>query len=436
MSVKGKTAPAAGGGGKKPLQKVSEKSKTPMKKKPVKKGVQDANQAARLAMATGDIVKDEVARKQEQDNRTLYIRFSDKLPETTEQIKGLHTDIKFIRTPRTSTKGGKGIGYAFLEFEDQEACKEAKNRLATTQYKGKEVYVDFVGENSKNKKAGAGPKTQLNPTRLFVVGLAPGVTKTNLKEMFPKASHADIPQKSRNKGTSFGFVQFATPGDAKAAFDAAKDLAINGHKITVLFAKKNDQKEEVLKKKAEKRKAKQEEKKSKKGEGETEVGGEEKKPVKKQKVEEEEEDEGEDSEEDKSMDVSEAAENEESNDEDDDEEEDGEDSEVKEKSEGADEDDDDDDEDDEDEDGEDNEEGKSTEASEGADDEESEEEGEGADEDDDDNEDDDEDGDELEDTVEENKGEKESGDEEGESDEEDDDDDEDGDEEEEDEAKK
>merc|ERR1712059_95731 len=222
----------------------------------------------------------------------MGIRFSDKLPETTEQIKELHIDIKFIRTPRTSTKGGKGIGYAFLEFEDQEACKEAKNRLATTQYKGKEVYVDFGGENSKNKKAGAGPKTQLNPTRLFVVGLAPGVSKTNLKEMFPKASHADIPQKSRNKGTSFGFVQFSTPGDAKAAFDAAKDLAINGHKITVLFAKKNDQKEEVLKKKAEKRKAKQEEKKSKKGEGEMEVGGEEKMTVKKQKVEDEEEGEG------------------------------------------------------------------------------------------------------------------------------------------------
>merc|ERR1711970_1251337 len=108
---------------------------------------------------------------------------------------------------------------------------------ATTQYKGKEVYVDFVGENSTNKKKSAKAKGGLNPTRLFVCGLAKGIDKRNLKEMFPKAAHADIPQKSKKKGSSYGFVQFSTPADAKAAFDAAQDLTINNHKITVLFAK-------------------------------------------------------------------------------------------------------------------------------------------------------------------------------------------------------
>merc|ERR1712055_859481 len=113
----------------------------------------------------------------------------------------------------------------------------AKNKLATTQYKGKEVYVDFVGESSTNKKKSAKAKGGLNPTRLFVCGLAKGIDKRNLKEMFPKAAHGDIPQKSKKKGSSYGFVQFSTPADAKAAFDAAQDLTINNHKITVLFAK-------------------------------------------------------------------------------------------------------------------------------------------------------------------------------------------------------
>ena len=36
--------------------------------------------------------------------------------------------------------------YAFLEFESAEECKAARGRLATTQYKGKELIVDFVGE--------------------------------------------------------------------------------------------------------------------------------------------------------------------------------------------------------------------------------------------------------------------------------------------------
>merc|ERR1719341_2356535 len=216
-----------------------------------------------MAIARGDVMKDEAARKTEQDNRTLYIRFSNKLPKTAEEIQELHSDIKFVRTPRKGHKE-KGINYAFIEFGDAEECKSAKNKLATTQFKGNELVVDFVGENSKNKKKGAKEKSQLNPTRLFVCGLAPGVNKENLKEMFPKSSNADIPQRSKKKGTSFGFVQFSTPADAKSAFDAAQDLTIANHKITVLFAKMTDTKPEVQKKKAEKRKAKVEEKKLKK----------------------------------------------------------------------------------------------------------------------------------------------------------------------------
>merc|ERR1712106_471376 len=205
--------------------------------------------------------KDELARKTEQDARTLYIRFSDKLPTSADQVQELHSDIKFVRTPRKGNKKDGSINYAFLEFGDAEECKNAKNKLATTQFKGKEIYVDFVGENSvAKKKTGDKEKTQLNPTRLFVCGLAHGITKANLKEMFPKAANADIPQKSRKKGTSFGFVQFSTPADAKAAFDAAQNLEVNGHRITVLFAKMTETKPEVQKKKAEKRKAKKEEK--------------------------------------------------------------------------------------------------------------------------------------------------------------------------------
>merc|ERR1711971_1474827 len=75
-------------------------------------------------------------------------------------------------------------------------------------------------------------------------GLANGVTKTNLKEMFPKCSNTDIPVRGKKKGTAYGFVQFSSPADAKAAFDAAQDLEVAGHPITVLFAKRTAEKEE------------------------------------------------------------------------------------------------------------------------------------------------------------------------------------------------
>jgi hypothetical protein len=93
-----------------------------------------------------------------------------------------------------------------------------------------------------------------------------------------QASHADIPQKSKKKGTSYGFVQFASPGDAKAAFDAAKDLTIADHKITVLFAKITETKPEVLQRKAEKRKARND---AKKKQGEEDEDQEEVKTEKK-----------------------------------------------------------------------------------------------------------------------------------------------------------
>ena len=38
------------------------------------------------------------------------------------------------------------VRYAFVEFGSTEECKAARGRLATTQFKGKELIVDFVGE--------------------------------------------------------------------------------------------------------------------------------------------------------------------------------------------------------------------------------------------------------------------------------------------------
>jgi len=242
--------------------KISKKSKPNMKAVPQKKAQQKADQAALMAIAGGDVMKDLQSRKTDQDSRTLYIRFPGKQPQTAQEIKELHSDIKFVRTPRISSKQRVGIGYAFIEFGDTEECKAAKDILATTQFKGSEVYVDFVGENSKAKKI-TKPLAQLNPTRLFVSGLRQGVDNSALKEMFPKAGSACIPQRSKKKGTTYGFVQFSKPADAKAAFDAAQDLTIANHKITVLFAKMTDAKQDVQKAKerkanADKRKARKE----------------------------------------------------------------------------------------------------------------------------------------------------------------------------------
>jgi len=217
---------------------------------------QEADNTPSMAIVSEDAMKDNDARKTALDAKTLQIRFFEDFPKTADDIKELHSDIKFVRTQRMAGKAKDGISCAVVEFEDPEECKAAKNKLATTQYKGNEVYVDFV--ESSTAKGG------LDPIRLFVCGLPEGIDERNLKEKFPKAAHVDIPSKSKKKGSSYGFVQFSNPGDAKAAFDAAQDLTINDFKITVLFAKqkKKERKANATFKKA--RKAKKEVKVNKK----------------------------------------------------------------------------------------------------------------------------------------------------------------------------
>jgi len=236
---------------KMPTNAVSKKSKTIVKKqKPVTPNKEAIVKSE--ADLSSTLASNEQQRKNTEDEKTIYIKFKEILPSTVEEIKELHPDIKFVRNPQLKKKKPtEGIRYAFLEFETVEVCKNALTQLTTAQFKGQEVFVDFVGENSKNIKPDCSDSKEINPKRLFICGLAPGITKSNLKEMFPKAAHADMPNKSKN----FGFVQFSNADDAKDAFDAAQDLSIANHKITVLFAKTSANKGEVKQKKEEKRKA-------------------------------------------------------------------------------------------------------------------------------------------------------------------------------------
>ena len=50
--------------------------------------------------------------------------------------------------------------------------------------------------------------------------------------MFPKAISAHV---NSSKGSPDGVLQFSSSQDAKAAFDAAKNIDIGGHKLTVLY---------------------------------------------------------------------------------------------------------------------------------------------------------------------------------------------------------
>lgn len=242
------------------------------KKRPKSKKINKANNKARLAMAVGDIAKTSEVIKKQRDARSLYLRFQKQLPTADSEVKELHSDIKFVRVQRR-VKDTESFSYCFLEFANEQDCIKAKSKLAATKFKGEEMFIDFVGDKSKGKTASKSTgqnkpldpmsKGAINPYRLLISGLAPGVKANDLKSMFPKAAKAEIPQSSVKKGSTYGFVQFSEPAHAKAAFDDAQNLSIDGHHITVLYAKRSHGLEDIRKTKEKKRKLNLEKKKEK-----------------------------------------------------------------------------------------------------------------------------------------------------------------------------
>jgi len=170
------------------------------------------------------------ARLAAKDLRTLYVKFtSDTLPTDIKQVKALHSDIRNVKTP--SVKDGQ-FTFAFIEFCNEEVCVAAKEDLSVQRFNDSKLIVDFVGAKTSSQVERKMSQLKVNPTRLTVMGLLPGATKATLKLMFPKAISAHV---NSSKGSPDGVLQFSSSQDAKAAFDAAKNIDIGGHKLTVLY---------------------------------------------------------------------------------------------------------------------------------------------------------------------------------------------------------
>jgi len=225
-----------------------ENGKNKWKDKPNKFSKADIQ--AQKAIGEGKVTADEDERRRARDLRTLYIKFtSESLPTSHDQVKELHSGIKHVSTPKKIGRTG-AFSYAFLEFSNEEECVAAKTELSKKRFNDGELILDFTGEKSKGRKKEVKEKGRINEKRLMITGLIPGLTKTDLKKMFPKCNHAELPMNWKRRGNPIAFIQFSNPSDAKAAFDASQNLDIGGHKLTVLYAYVTDAQERVKEDKA------------------------------------------------------------------------------------------------------------------------------------------------------------------------------------------
>ncbi|KAJ8318182.1 hypothetical protein KUTeg_003273 [Tegillarca granosa] len=175
-----------------------------------------------------------------QDEKTLFVK---NLPEsaTEDSIKGFFPDAEEVRLPRKPDNSHKG--FAYIVFKDKSKVEEVMNDKQGADFDGSALYLDFSGKKSKfqspgfggdkRKSTGEAGKTKV----LFVKNLSFDTDENALQEAFEGCSSARIARfQDTNKHRGFGFVEFDSAEDAKAAHDKMQGQNIDGREVFVDFA--------------------------------------------------------------------------------------------------------------------------------------------------------------------------------------------------------
>ncbi|XP_040284382.1 nucleolin isoform X5 [Bufo bufo] len=158
-------------------------------------------------------------------NNLAYSATEDSLQEVFDKATS-------IRIPQNHQ--GRPKGFAFVEFSSAEDAKDALDSHNNTEIEGRSIRIEF----SQGGGPQGGGRGSAQSKTLFVKGLSEDTTEETLKEAFDGSVNARIVT-DRDTGTSkgFGFVDFSSAEDAKAAKDAMEDGEIDGSKVTLDFAK-------------------------------------------------------------------------------------------------------------------------------------------------------------------------------------------------------
>uniref|UniRef100_A0A8C5X7F6 Nucleolin n=1 Tax=Malurus cyaneus samueli TaxID=2593467 RepID=A0A8C5X7F6_9PASS len=157
---------------------------------------------------------------------------------TEETLQEVFKKASSVKVPQNNQ--GRPKGYAFVDFATAEDAREALNSFNNTEIEGRTVRLEFSTpawqKGTMNARGGGGFGQQSKT--LFVRGLSEDTTEETLRESFEGSISARIVT-DRDTGSSkgFGFVDFSSAEDAKAAKEAMEDGEIDGNKVILDFAK-------------------------------------------------------------------------------------------------------------------------------------------------------------------------------------------------------
>ncbi|KAI1235916.1 hypothetical protein IHE44_0002007 [Lamprotornis superbus] len=160
---------------------------------------------------------------------------------TEETLQEVFKKASSIRVPQNNQ--GRPKGYAFVDFATAEDAREALNSCNNTEIEGRTIRLEFSSPswqkgNTNARGGGGGGGFNQQSKTLFVRGLSEDTTEETLRESFEGSISARIVT-DRDTGSSkgFGFVDFSSAEDAKAAKEAMEDGEIDGNKVILDFAK-------------------------------------------------------------------------------------------------------------------------------------------------------------------------------------------------------
>jgi polyadenylate-binding protein len=146
-------------------------------------------------------------------------------------------------------ESGNSKGYAFVHYETSEAAQEAINKTNGKLLNGKKIFVGlFVAKKERQASQEAAPKW----TNIFVKNIPKSIdTEAKLQGLFEKfgkiTSSVLVKEEVAQESKGFGFLNFDSHEEAKAAVDEMNGKEIDGQQLYVGKAQKKSERERELK---------------------------------------------------------------------------------------------------------------------------------------------------------------------------------------------
>lgn len=158
-----------------------------------------------------------------------------------------------ILSSKVSTnEQGESLGYGFVQYESEDAANSAIASVNGKVIAGQKVSVEAF----KSKKERGGDQNKF--TNVFLKNIPEDVTEQRVREMFSKVgsiTSLKVAFGDDGKSKGFGFINFETSEQAKAAVDLYNGFELGEKKLYVGRAQKREERQKELREKIEQVKA-------------------------------------------------------------------------------------------------------------------------------------------------------------------------------------